>query len=107
MTLELGRHGVQAAVIKTYEALGCVVVRIAQSYRRGSRRQPGTPGVPDLYVFPPLHRPAFWHETKSDDGAQRPAQITFEQRCRLRGVGYVLGGVPEAIAHLQTLGVTP
>lgn len=106
MRLELGRHGVQAAVITTYEALGCVVVRIGQSYRRGSRRHPGTPGVPDLYVFPPRNRSAFWHETKSDEGAQRPAQLTFEARCHARGVGYVLGGVPEALAHLHTLGVT-
>ena len=112
MTLELGRHGVQAAVIKVYESCGCVVVRIAQSYRRGQRRNPGTAGVPDLYVFPPLRQSlapdrwkAFWHETKADEGAQRPEQITFEQRCRDRGVSYVLGGVPEAIAHLRDIGV--
>lgn len=106
MTLELGRHGVQRGVIKTYESVGCVVVRTAQSYRRGSRRQPGTPGLPDLYVFPPRDLAAFWHETKSDDGAQRPEQIIFQERCQLRGVDYVLGGVPEAIAHLLKLGVT-
>lgn len=105
MALELGPHGVQASVVKTYEALGCVVVRIAQSYRRGHRRNPGTAGVPDLYVFPPRSLPPFWHETKTDEGKPRPEQLSFAARCTERGISYVLGGVPEAIAHLQTLGV--
>jgi hypothetical protein len=118
--LELGRRGVQAQVIAVYEKVGCVVARTAQSYRRGSRREPGTPGIPDLYVFPPLRRqqrraaaawhPAlahapFWHETKSEDGKQRPEQREWQERCAACGVAYVLGGVAEAVAHLQRIGL--
>ncbi len=43
---------VQADVVRAYEKVGCTVVRTAQSYRRGSRRNAGTPGIPDLKVYP-------------------------------------------------------
>jgi hypothetical protein len=118
--LELGRQGVQAQVVKLYESVGCSVARTAQSYRRGSRREPGTPGIPDLYVFPPLRHdqrvaaraghPAvflapFWHESKAEGGAQRPEQRDWQGRCRARGVAYVLGGVREALDHLRQIGL--
>lgn len=107
--LELGRHGVQAGVIKTYEACGCTVERVQQSYRRGSRRHPGSAGMPDLYVWPPERlpfAPPWWHETKADEGTQRKAQRVFQSQCEVRNVRYVLGGVPEAIAQLQSVGIT-
>lgn len=106
--LEIGRQGVQRDVIDTYERLACLVVRVPQSYRRGSRRSPGTPGIPDLYVFPPIRASGaapWWHETKRQEGKQRPAQISFETRCKASHVGYVLGGVPEALAHLRAIGL--
>jgi len=118
--LELGRQGVQAQVVKLYESVGCFVARTAQSYRRGSRREPGTPGIPDLYVFPPLRtdvrraarvgHPAvyfapWWHESKAPDGSQRPEQRDWQVRCDARAVAYVLGGVREALEHLRKLGL--
>lgn len=107
---ELGQHGEQAGVIRTYEACGCRVARVPQSYRRGSRRSPGTPGMSDLYVFPPLRanvRPApFWHEAKTEEGKLSAAQLAWRADCEARGVRCVVGGVPEAIAHLQEIGVT-
>jgi hypothetical protein len=109
--LELGPRGVQAGVVKTYEACGCVVERTAQSYRRGGRRNPGTPGLPDLYVWPPLGRgydhggPPWWHESKTEEGKLSAAQKKFQERCAARGVVYVPGGVPEAIAQLQKVGL--
>lgn len=118
--LELGRQGVQAQVVKLYEGVGCFVALTAQSYRRGTRRNPGTPGIPDLYVFPPLRRDQklaalaghpvtylapWFHESKAPDGKQRPEQRDWQIRCEARGVAYVLGGMREALAHLRKLGL--
>ena len=118
--LELGRQGVQAQVVKLYESVGCFVARTAQSYRRGSRREPGTAGIPDLYVFPPLrsewaraaraghaaiHAAPWFHESKAPAGRQRPEQVEWQIRCEARGVAYVMGGVREALDHLRKLGL--
>lgn len=106
---ELGPRGVQLAVIRTYVNLGCEVALTGQSYRRGSRRNPGTSGIPDLYVFPPIRsnvdQHGFWHESKATDGHQRPAQVEWQDRCEARGIGYVLGGVEEALRYLRTIGL--
>jgi hypothetical protein len=111
---------VQRDVIAAYERVGCFVARMEQSYRRGSRREPGTPGVPDLYVFPPLRTDQahaarvghaanaaapWWHETKRPGGVQSPEQIKWQTRCTARGVAYVLGGVQEALGHLRQVGL--
>ena len=111
---------VQHDVIAAYERVGCVVARMEQSYRRGSRREPGTPGVPDLYVFPPLREDQgcaaavghvvvylapWWHETKRPGGNQSLEQIKWQGRCTVRGVAYVLGGVQAALVHLRQVGL--
>jgi len=111
---------VQHDVIVAYERVGCFVARMEQSYRRGSRREPGTPGVPDLYVFPPLREAQanaarvghaaicaapWWHETKRPGGLQSPEQIKWQGRCMARGVAYVLGGVQAALVHLRQVGL--
>lgn len=106
------QHDVKAA----YEKFGCFVANFSQGYRpRGGTRQ--TPGIPDLYVFPPLREeqrqaghPAvylapWWHETKSAVGKQSLEQIEWQRRCAQRGVAYVLGGVADAIAHLRRIGL--
>src|SRR5260370_12605884 len=51
LTLE---REIQRDVVELYERLGCIVMRTQQSFRRGSRRNPGTSGIPDLMVFPPI-----------------------------------------------------
>lgn len=109
--LELGPRGVQRDVIAAYERVGCFVARTNQSYRRGARRNPGTTGLPDLYVFPPGGAPLardfspWWHETKRLGGKQRLEQKAWQLKCNVRGVGYVLGGVNEALAQLRERGL--
>lgn len=105
---------VQQRVVATYEAVGCLVANFAQGYRPGGRghattRQ--TKGIPDLYVFPPRRLAfradgnvdPFWHEVKRPGGVQSPEQKRWQEECENRGVGYVLGGVNEALAYLRKL----
>jgi hypothetical protein len=107
--LEGGRGGVQRAVIRLYESVGCYVARTSPG-RKGGTFQ--TPGIPDLYVFPPLQfvrfdgaGAPFWHETKRPGGKQRPGQVQFQGRCADRGVRYVLGGLEEARRALIEIGL--
>lgn len=88
---------VQHDVIAAYEAVGCVVARTSPG-RKGGTHQ--TPGIPDLYVFPPvrlghgligLPRAPFWHESKAAFGKQSPAQVEWQQWCAARGVVRVGG----------------
>jgi len=96
---------VQADVVHAYERAGCRVVRTAQSYRRGSRRSAGTPGIPDLKIYCARARLTWWHETKAATGRQRPAQRVFQQMAESCGEIYVLGGLDAAIVQLQRVGI--
>lgn len=116
LTLE---REIQRDVIELYERVGCLVQPTQQSYRRGSRRNPGAIGIPDLYVFPPslsthsvpgftsfgLMRKPFWHETKTPSGVQSDMQAWWQYECEQRGVGYVLGGTEAALEQLRSLGL--
>jgi len=108
---------VQHDVIAAYERVGCVVARTSPG-RQGGTHQ--TPGIPDLYVFPPLREDQgraaaaghvviylapWWHETKRPGGKQSLDQMTWQGRCQQRGVAYVLGGVQEALVHLRQVGL--
>lgn len=117
--VELLECEIQRDVIELYERVGCLVQPTQQSYRRGSRRNPGAIGIPDLYVFPPridtrpvlgfasvrLVRAPFWHETKTPSGVQSDMQAWWQYECEQRGVGYVLGGVGSALEYLRGLGL--
>lgn len=114
---------IQRDVKAAYEAVGCFVANFSQGYRPGGRHHGSTrqtEGVPDLYVFPPLRGAdvaaltvghvavrlqPWWHETKRPGAKQRLGQIEWGHRCRDRGVGYVLGGVAEAVEHLKRIGL--
>ena len=113
LTLE---REIQREVIDLYERLGCLVQPTQQSYRRGSRRNPGAIGIPDLYVFPPtgrglrgnnswLQEQPFWHETKTPSGAQSDMQAWWQYECEQRGIGYVLGGSEAAIEYARSIGL--
>jgi hypothetical protein len=116
--LRESERDVQKSVVGAYEAVGCIVANFSQGYRPGGRRHGTTrqtKGIPDLYVFPPLSvtyarhgsrdgRP-WWHEVKHPGGDQSPEQVTWQRRCEDRAVGYVLGGVDEALAYLWRIGL--
>jgi hypothetical protein len=111
LTLE---REIQADVIELYTRLGCIVKPTSGGRRRGTRN---APGLPDLYVFPPLRRrpsgladliaprTPFWHETKRPGGKQSPAQREWQIECAYRGVGYVVGGTEAAIIYLRSIGL--
>lgn len=105
---------VQRAVVDLYRRVGCWVEIRSQGYRAeaGGTRQ--TKGIPDLMVWPNntvwiVSRPdeprPWFHEVKRPGGKQTEEQAAYQWRCKQFGIGYVLGGVPEAMAHLRTLGL--
>ncbi len=91
---------IQLEVRRFLEAFGCVVISFSQP-----RATKQTPGIPDLYCFPPRGRPAFWFEVKTPNGITSEAQLDFEARCRMARIGYARGGVSEARYVLTALGV--
>ena len=98
---------VQAHVRGLYKQLGGIVFDLSQGYRPGGRRHGTTrqtKGLADLFVFFPDRNFAFWHEVKKPGGEQSDEQRRFQELCGRCGIGYVLGGVDEAIAALNTLG---
>ena len=110
LTLE---RTIQADVVELYTRLGCSVKPTAGGRQRGTRN---APGMPDLYVFPPVRRglrgnnswlqeQPFWHETKTPTGVQSDLQAWWQYECEQRGVGYVLGGVEPAIAYARAIGL--
>lgn len=120
---------VQQRVVAIYRAAGASVCNLAQGYRPGGHRHGTTrqtKGLPDLYIFLPRRRLAWWHEVKAPDRfdlafehmtvearaalyrrKQSPEQVLFELRCGECQVPYLLGGALEAHAFLQTIGVIP
>lgn len=101
-------HEVQQRVKAVYRAAGCYVANLSQGYRPGGRRHGTTRqtrGLPDLWVMCDRRRAAWWHEVKRPGGKQTPEQIHFQLLTLSCGIPYVLGGVPEAIAQLRSLGL--
>lgn len=104
LTLE---REIQRDVIELYRSLGCLVAPTSTGRRGGTRN---APGLPDLYVFPPIRAYAiglqpFWHETKRPSGHQSPAQIEWQMLCEARNVAYVLGGTEAALIYLRSIGL--
>lgn len=102
---------VQRRVVAVYRTVGCIVWSLSQGYRPGGPRHATTrqsKGLPDLYVMCPvrdgIRRLVFWHEVKRPGGKQTPEQMHFQIACELRGIGYVLGGMPEAVEALADMG---
>lgn len=88
----------QRDVVKLFEAAGCQVYNLSQA--RASKQ---TAGLPDLWVFCPRRRCAWWWETKRPGGKLRPEQREFRERCHASGIRYEFGGVPEAVELLRAL----
>lgn len=113
-------------VKRAYEAVGCFVANLAQGYRPGGKRHATTrqtKGIPDLYIIPPLRfdhavrypdtpygrrygrLQPWWMEVKRPGGKQSLDQKAFQVMCDERGVGYVLGGVAEALDYMRKIGL--
>ncbi|MGH7510642.1 MAG: VRR-NUC domain-containing protein [Gemmatimonadales bacterium] len=88
----------QEAVRRLFLAAGCQVCSLSQP-----RRTLQSAGLPDLWVFCPRRRMAWWWEVKRPGGRLRPEQQAFRDRCLETGVRYHWGGLPEAITMLADL----
>jgi len=90
----------QSECVKIYRAHGCVVYSLSQP-----RATKQSPGLPDLVVFAPRYRAAWWHEVKRPvGGVPSPAQVDFQQRCAECGVRYVIGDRTVAWNILREIG---
>ena len=91
---------VQAAVVRCYEAFGCIVY--AHSEPRAALV---TPGYPDLSVYCPRRHHFWWHEVKAPKGKLRPSQIAFKRVAESCDETVVVGGLAEARAQLVKIGL--
>ena len=92
---------VQRAVVDFYRSIGCAVKSTSQA-----RRSKVALGLPDLLVFWPS-RGAFWfHEVKRAGGTLSEDQERFSLLALECRTGFVVGGLAEAVAKVESLGVT-
>lgn len=92
---------IQRQVVRLYESMGCRVWPTSQ-YRVVKWARPG---MADLVVFLPRRLGVLMHEVKAPDGRIRDGQREFRAACEMSGCGYCIGGVDEAIAALQAVGL--
>lgn len=95
----------QKAIVKLFEAVGCIVYRTSQGYRRDSGGTRMTPGIPDLWVICPRRQVAWWFEVKRPSGKRTQAQVQFAVLCAATHTRYAWGGVNEAKNFLSGLGL--
>jgi hypothetical protein len=91
---------IQRDVVDLYLHFSCLVYNLSQA--RASKQ---SPGLADLYVIHLPSKHAWWHETKTPTGKQRPAQREFQVIHKYTPVGYVVGGVLAAEEQLIKLGI--
>lgn len=96
----VNEKAVQAAVVRLYRAVGCQPFGLSQP-----RATMQAAGLPDLWVFCPRKRAAWWHEVKARDGRASAEQVAFAELCAQCGVARIIGGTEEAKAHLRSLGL--
>jgi hypothetical protein len=93
-----------------YERCGCTVVRLGGAHRW----TPNERGVPDMLVWHTAKRLHWAHETKAVEvtakgerrlGKQRPEQVRIQRLYEACTHGYVLGGVEEAVAFMERVGI--
>lgn len=94
-------YSTQRAVVKRFVALGGEVWVTSQNKRIKIR-----PGLPDVWVFFPVHGVGGWFETKRPVGGRyAPAQIAFRDWCRACRIPWGGGSVAAAEAWLIELGI--
>lgn len=97
---------VKRAVLDFYAQVGVRVWNLDQGFRPGGKRHGTTrqsKGIADLYCTWSHGYAAWWVELKRPGGKQSPEQAEFQRSVEACGVGYVLGGVREVVAHYRGL----
>ena len=97
---------VKHAVVEFYRMMGVTVWNLDQGFRPGGRRHGTTrqaKGLSDLYCTWPARGVAWWVELKRPGGELRPEQVRFRDDNARCGVTVVVGGVVEAVAHIEAL----
>lgn len=89
---------IQYSCTKLLEAVGCVVVSFRSLHSAKKARPKQFRGVPDLKVFAPRQRLAFWLELKRPGEVLSEAQRMFKQIAEQCQEGYV---VARSVAELQ------
>ena len=92
---------VQRDIVTMLEGLGCTVRRLGGAKRRTTTAA----GLPDLYVFCPRKRCAFWFEVKAAWGRLSPEQQAFRDLCSMCGVIHGMGGMQDARDLCRALGI--
>lgn len=91
---------IQSAVVATYRAFGFIVYTTSQP-----KQAKVTPGIPDVYAMHERRGFALWHETKTLEGALRPAQAEFRTLCLATKQLHTYGGVSAAEEMLESLNI--
>jgi hypothetical protein len=92
---------VEAGVIDLFRKCGLLVFKLSQP-----RATMQSEGIPDLWVFCPRRRLAFWWEVKRPGGKLSPHQQRFRELSLECGIGHHVGGRDEARALLDELKIT-
>lgn len=95
-------------IIEIYELAGCKVVSFSQR-----QRSQQTAGIPDLRIYSPRKKRAWWHEVKRQHGprflkvqyGQTPPQRAFQELVEEFGEDYVLGARDAAARKLREVGL--
>jgi hypothetical protein len=102
LTLEVE---VQRAVVRVLETFQCHVISFRSLHAAKKTRPSQARGVPDLKVYVPQKRTAFWFECK------RPGEVLSEDQRRFKLLAeqcqeaYAWGGVHEAQEQLRKIGL--
>jgi hypothetical protein len=101
MKVDLSRESeIQHSVIGIYSTFGVEVRRFSEG-----RRTRISKGWPDLACFLPAKRLMWYHECKTLNGRQSPAQSLTQRLVESCGIDFVVGGIREAEAQLRKVGL--
>jgi hypothetical protein len=89
---------VQRTVVRFYRQIGATVFSTSQA-----RRSRIALGLPDLFVCWPARAALWCFECKREGGKQSPDQVAFQKTWEASGGTYVLGGIREAVTHVERL----
>jgi hypothetical protein len=92
-------HAEQQEGIELLERLGW------RAWRTGQRNATGTqdPGIADVYALHPRHGALWWEAKRPVGGVQSADQIEFQTHCRIAGVPYACGALPQLRALLASI----